>query len=271
MEYKCNTCNKTYKSYKSLWNHNKKFHKVIFPKIEENVIHLSHDKYKCIKCNKKYKYRQGLWKHAKNCNKLENTEIQEIKKEMEKLKKMLQKAMKIHPKTLTKINNQLNNYGTINNINIIQLGHENLSDTLTKNEKIRVLDRQAMSINTLVELVHISGKYKQFMNICITNLQNNIAYKYDKKLNNFIAVDKNELLNELVDYRTYDIEKFFDEYKDKFDTNKINQIKKFIDRMNEDTDNYKDKKSKEIKFILYNNSDKMLNIINNDENNNILT
>ena len=108
------------------------------------------------------------------------------------------------------------------------------------------------------------------MNIYITNLQNNIAYKYDEKLNNFIAVDKYELLKDLVDYRIYDIEKFFNEYKDKFDTNKINQIKKFIDRMNDDTDNYKDKKSKEIKFILYNNSDKMLNIINNDENN-ILT
>ena len=184
---------------------------------------------------------------------------------MEKLKIMLQKAMKIHPKTLTKINkqlnNQLNNYGTIN---IIQLGHENLTDILTEKEKIRVLDRQAMSINTLVELVHTSGKYKQFMNICITNLQNNIAYKYDEKLNNFIAVDKNELLNELVDYRTYDIEKFFDEYKDKINTNKINQITKFLDRMYDKTDNYKDKKLKEIKFILYNNK-------NIEDNYNILT
>ena len=26
-EFKCNICNKFYTSYKSLWNHNKKFHK----------------------------------------------------------------------------------------------------------------------------------------------------------------------------------------------------------------------------------------------------
>jgi hypothetical protein len=26
MEYKCKNCNKEYKSYQSLWNHNKKFH-----------------------------------------------------------------------------------------------------------------------------------------------------------------------------------------------------------------------------------------------------
>ena len=25
-EYKCNICNKLYKSYQSLWNHNNKFH-----------------------------------------------------------------------------------------------------------------------------------------------------------------------------------------------------------------------------------------------------
>ena len=26
-KYKCNVCNKLYSSYKSLWNHNKEFHK----------------------------------------------------------------------------------------------------------------------------------------------------------------------------------------------------------------------------------------------------
>ena len=167
MEYRCNICDKKYKSYKSLWNHNKNFHKKNIKKIQNihseyiqsdiQNIHSKNIQNKCIKCNKILCNYYSKWRHEKNCNginKLENTEIQEIKKEnieikkeMEKLKKMLQKAMKIHPKTLTKINNQLNNYGTINNINIIQLGHENLSDILTEKEKIRVLDRQAMSIN----------------------------------------------------------------------------------------------------------------------------
>ena len=282
MGFKCNYCEKEYSSYQSRCNHIRNIHKKINiqniqSNIQFNIQNIqSNIQNKCIKCNKEYKYRQGLWKHAKNCNKLEDNKIDlvikeniEIKKEMEKLKIMLQKAMKIHPKTLTKINKQLNNYGTINNINIIQLGHENLSDILTEKEKIKVVDRQAMSVNTLVELAHISGKYKQFMNIYITNLQNNIAYKYDEKANNFIAVDKYELLKDLVDYRTYDIEKFFNEYQDKFNTNKIKQITKFLDRMYNKTDNYKDNKLKEIKYILYNNSDKMLNIINNE--NNILT
>ena len=120
MGFKCKYCEKEYSSYQSRCNHIRNIHNKLSPKIEDNVIHLSpkkddkiihlsHDKYKCIKCNKEYKYHQGLWKHAKNCNKLEDTGIQEMKNEIVKLKIMLQKAMKIHPKTLTKINKQLNN------------------------------------------------------------------------------------------------------------------------------------------------------------------
>jgi ABC-type Fe2+-enterobactin transport system substrate-binding protein len=56
---------------------------------------------------------------------------------MEKLKEMLQKSLKIHPKTLTKINKQLNNNtqnnNTINNI-YVQLGRENLSEILSSKE-----------------------------------------------------------------------------------------------------------------------------------------
>jgi hypothetical protein len=93
---------------------------------------------------------------------------------MLELKNMLQKALKIHPKTLNKINNQLINQNcnnTMNNtFNIVQLGRENLTDILTSKEKINILNRQAMSLNDLVELVHVSGKYKSFQNVYITNL-----------------------------------------------------------------------------------------------------
>ena len=178
-----------------------------------------------------------------------------MEKEMLELKELLQKSLKIHPKTLQKINNQLNNNGTINNITIIQLGKENLSELLTKQEKLGILNRQAMGINDLVELTHASGKYKNCMNVYITNLQNTIGYMYDEKQNNFIAVNKNELLNDLVDSRMYDIEKFYDEFQEKIDPTKGQKIKKFIDRMNNDEDCLKGLKKEEIKLILYNNKE----------------
>jgi len=178
-------------------------------------------KYICNNCNKYFKFRQSKWLHEKTCTKI-NTELnknelhkelekkmekqleeteKKYKKEIENLKEMLQKALKIHPKTLNKINNRLNN--TYNNITIVQLGRENLSEVLTNKQKKFILDRQAMSLNHLVDMIHTSDKFKKFHNVYITNLQSTFAYKFDEKENKFIAVNKNELITDIVDSRMY--------------------------------------------------------------------
>jgi len=277
----CKKCNKNYSSYKSLWNHNKTYHNIdttdvvsleCQPNVSQNA-DKENRTYSCINCKKIYKHRQSLWKHTDKCdvniNKQqtislikENNEIliKEMKEEMQELKNIIQKSLKIHPKTLNKINNQLINQGTINNtINIVQLGNENLIDILSEKQKLRILERQAMSLNDLIELIHISPQFKQFKNVCITNLQSSFGQKYDEKSKKFIAVNKNELLNEIVDCRMYDIEKFYDENKDKMIPHKANQIKKFIDRMNNEEDIMKGIKKEEIKLILYNNHDNINN------------
>jgi hypothetical protein len=170
--------------------------------------------------------------------------------------------MKIHPKTLQKINNQLNN-NTNNNTNntltnnyYVQLGNEDLLNVLSKSEKKAILNRKAMGINDLVELIHCSGKYKQFMNVYITNLQNTVAYRYDKKINNFIVVNKNELLDEIIDSRIYDITKFLNEAEKVLEPSTADDIKRIIKKMETD-DSFKGLKKEEIKFILYNNKDKI--------------
>ena len=281
MEYKCKYCDKVYSSYQSRCNHTRKFHKenptetTPIPPILPPNNHPNVEQKKCTLCNIIFSRKDALTRHInKNRCKSENVDIDEIKKEnieikkemleykkeMEKLKEMLQKSLKIHPKTLTKINKQLNNNtqnnNTINNI-YVQLGRENLSDILSSKEKRGILNRQVMGINDLVELVHISGKYKKFMNVYITNLQNTIAYKFDEKMNNFIAVNKSELLNDLVDARMYDIEKFFEEIGPTLDSKKSEQIKKFIERMNNEEDELKGIKKDEIKLVLYNNLEKI--------------
>jgi hypothetical protein len=78
-------------------------------------------------------------------------------------------------------------------------------------------------------------------------------------MNNFIAVNKNELLNDLVDARLYDIEKFFEEIGPTLDSKKSDQIKKFIERMNNEEDEMKGIKKEEIKLVLYNNLAKIKN------------
>ena len=287
MEYKCNICNKKYVSYKSLWNHNAKFHRenvvINFPKEEKNVVINSpvtivKDSTICNFCGKKLCDRKYRWKHEQNCKQKEinvDKKIDDMKKEFEKqiekkelehkkemtaLKELLYKSLKVHPKTFNKINNQLINQNSNNNnnntiINIVQLGNENLIDVLTEKQKLKILERQAMSINDLVELLHTSPEYKQFKNVCVTNLQSSFAQKYDEKSKRFIAVNKKDLINDVVDCRMYDIGKFFEENQSKMNPQKAEKVKKFIDRMNNEDDTYKGGKKEEIQLILYNNNE----------------
>ena len=289
MNLTCEHCNKIYASMSSRCNHIKKFHseKVNLSKPIKNSGQL---KINCKYCNKEFNKKQSKSRHElKYCKeKIKQAEQksesnQFVKKdelkdfiieEAKNLVDKLMKSLKIHPKTLNKINNQLNNInnGTINNtnntINIVQLGRENLSDILSNKEKINILNRQAMSINDLVELVHTSDKYIQFKNVYITNLQSNIGYKYEEKSNKFIATNKNELLNEILDSRIYDIQNFYSDVQHKMDPKRAERIKTFIDKINEEPE-MKHLKKEEIRLILYNNKETIMKIsdslLNNDE------
>jgi hypothetical protein len=136
-----------------------------------------------------------------------------------------------------------------------QLGDENTLEVLSENEKLYILNNKAHSLREIIKLLHISDKYKQFKNVYITNLQNTIGYKYDTKSNNFIAVNKNELLDELIDCRLFDIENMFNNYEEKLNPETAKIVKRFIDRMNDDKDPLKGVKKEEIKLLLYNSRD----------------
>jgi hypothetical protein len=146
----CKICNKKYKSYQSLWNHNNKFHNVNNNKLQSNIslnaaIDKSSDQsikqheYKCQYCNKNYKHFQSRWKHEQKCKLIDNKnmidkdiELEKIKLQLAKeekailqLKLKLEKSNKIDNITLKKLNKMLmernnkikhiNSHNTINN------------------------------------------------------------------------------------------------------------------------------------------------------------
>ena len=266
-QYKCNICNKIYSSYKSLWNHNKKFHI-----IEDNINNISNNllKYECDYCNKKFKNYQNRWKHKKICKnkELENNKetnenkVKKLENELDiiknQLNELLNKNCKMHPKTFQKINKQLNtnniNNGTINNntINLVAIGSENLSDVLNKKEKINILKDMYGSLGTIVKYVHFNDKFPQFKTIVITNLQNNVAYKYNDDESRFLTLTKEELLNDLISARLDDLQCFNDEVGDKLDIYSKKKIDAFLEEM-ETNDKLVDLKKGELKIILYNN------------------
>ena len=281
MEYKCTQCNKDYSSYQSLWIHNKKFHVKTITNILDNT-HISlpntqKNELECIHCNKVFTRKDNLKRHHNNCTVKETKEIK-LEKEVISLKEQLKekdkniedfkkqiidfinKECKVHPKTFTKINKQLNTTNNTNNtlndnkvINnnvIIQFGREKLYEVFSKKEQIDVLNHGYMCLENLIEKAHFNSKYPQFKNIVITNLQNNIAYKYNAATNNFDVVTKKELLEDIISERMYDIEDFFNNHKNDISSKMQNVIETFIKKM--DTESYEN-----IKIILYNNRSKV--------------
>jgi len=292
MEFKCDQCNKSYKSYQSRWNHINRYHNnitlkkpsetsSITSKMPQNSTIQVKNKLSCSFCGKQLSRLDNLKRHEQKC-KIENEnpiKFNELKKQNEKLEKQIEelkntqkeefekfkqellKSMKIHPKTLQKINSQLGNIvnGDVNNNIVIQVGNEDFNKVLTENEKLYLLNKYANSVVEMVKMVHISDdeKYKQYKSMYITNLQNNVAYRYDEESKKFIAVTKNELLESIIENRLADIENFHTDYKEKITPFTSKQITKFIERMNNEKD-YKDVKKEQIKFAIYNGREEII-------------
>jgi hypothetical protein len=281
----CKICNKNYKSYQSLWNHNRKYHSNLNHNEQNMSISMSilsdseqnNKLFKCEFCNKQYKHIQSKNRHQKKCtlvykNKCEilekenkelknkykehNTKIKELK---DQLLEMMNKQCKMHHQTFNKIQNQLTNnfYSSVKNynnftFNIVQLGQEDLVNTLSKKEQLKVLNKKYKSLNYLVDYIHCNDKFPEFNNVIITNLQNNIAYKYDLDKQKFIAIKKNELIDDIIYYRMGDLEEFYDIHLNNLDTKTKNIITEIINKM-DGNNKFINKKKNEIKLILYNN------------------
>ena len=65
VEFSCKVCNKYYSSYKSLWNHNKKFHNTPLPQITSNSLNFTSNSlnFECIFCNKIFNRKNDFERH----------------------------------------------------------------------------------------------------------------------------------------------------------------------------------------------------------------
>lgn len=279
----CKYCKKEYASYSSRSNHIKNIHNKnssnLLAKSEGKVNVLlaeslpkdSHNMFKCKYCTNVYKHCSSRSKHEKVCKdknikkeQKEKSEVLELKKEIAELRTMLEKALKTRPKTLNKINKQLNNNGTIiqnNNIQIVPFGQERLNQILTDEEKLAILSKKYNSLDELIYMVHISDneKYKAYKNTFMTNFHDEIAFKYDGKYKKYIADIKEKILEDLIDNRMVDIEEIKSDLndKDKLPDPLSKVIDNYVDKMGEKSE-LKEKKKKDIKLMFYNNKDEII-------------
>ena len=293
-KFTCKLCNKNYKSIQSLCNHNRRFHqnshqKVIIQSskshhlvIKKSSLNNKEGKHKCIYCNKIFSFKQNKYRHMKTCKikkekdnnnnyknklKLKDAEIKRLK---EILRDKMNRNCKIHYKTLQKINNQLNNnitknncVETINNIhnrniinfNLVGFGKEDLVDVLSNKEQLKILKKKFKSLPYMIDYVHFNKDYPQYMNFIITSIKSDIAYKYDDEKKQFIAGNKEELLNELIDNRMYDIDTFYKTHIDKLNDKCKEVINRFLDKYDNDK---LDSLNNDINLVVYNNMNKVI-------------
>jgi hypothetical protein len=245
MDYQCKVCIKDYSSYKSLWNHNKKFHNNSVIQSNTNVIPSNSSvipkeiivTYDCSYCNKQFKLRQYRWKHQKICKNKDNMLINSD--EILKLKnKIIELENKIGNNTVNNTNN-----GTINNItnNIkVSFGDEDIEKISTKDKK-KILNSGYCSLIKLIELIHLNKDYPQYQNIKINNLKDKFAKTYDESIKNFTTVPKKEIIDNLICSRTVDLKSIYDEYNK--EDNKLHKcVLKLIEKIESYTEEIDDKK-----------------------------
>jgi hypothetical protein len=293
MEYICKHCNKIYKSIQSRSNHYRIYHNNTLPQnipilssnIPSNIPILSslkEDKNKCVKCDKILSSYKNKWRHEQKCKiktTIKDNTILELKMKNQELNNKfdeLLKLCKIHPKKLQKINNQLinnTNNGTINNtVNIVKFGSEDFNKILSQSEILKILNRKMTSLEESIKTIHFNDKRPEFKNIYITNLKDQYAYVFDG--NKFTVGLKSDILGELVDNHFENIEISIDEYKDKLQPKTVEVLDKFIEKMNNDMDEFIDNQHKKsypnfktfkvnlIKLMIYNETDTRTNVVN---------
>jgi hypothetical protein len=181
--YSCDQCKKKYSSYKSLWNHNKKFHKLcdntsikpdndliipvknpdndliipvknpdntlIIPVTNADNTLMIHDKkYKCRTCDKDFKNFQNRWKHEKSCKKkiTLTDQLKKLELENEQLKMQIMPLNQTTTSYSNSNNNQTNN-GIINN-NQTNTQNINNNNNINNNVTINQLGTEKINYRT---------------------------------------------------------------------------------------------------------------------------
>jgi len=177
--------------------------------------------------------------------------------DMKNILNTILKKLKVHPKTLQKINNTNCNNIINNTYNIVALGKENLSEVFSIEEKVNILKSGPHCFTKLIEYTHTNNKYPQFKNILITNLKDNLGYMFNPKTSKFEATTKDNLLHNIIVEQTIHIYDFNHECSKHLTQKEKDWVQYVIDKFDSNCQIFENKQKDSIKLILYNNRDKI--------------
>jgi len=205
MSFKCNICNKSYKSYQSLWNHNHKYHKDIKfnntsvskptppnSALQTSQIETNKKSNECMYCKKVFSRSDNLKRHYLTCTQKKKSET-ENNVYLEQIKILTQRIEQLEknqskPQTI-------NNYN--NTINICNIGDENLK-ALTKEEQDFVVSNGLNSIVAIFDVLNFNERIPEHHNFYTTSINDKYANTLDKKTNSVIKQPKKDLYDKVL-------------------------------------------------------------------------
>jgi hypothetical protein len=188
MEYKCKVCAKDYSSYKSLWNHTKKFHtaktaKDCITTVKQQDLTANNI---CKYCNKKFTRKNNMNVHINKSCKERKNEINKLKEELAIIKQETKETKEPIGSNITNnINNQL--------INII-IDKTKIIEKLKKTSKpLEIIKENRIEgkliLNDVIILSRVEDNYINATQLCKAG---NKKFNDWVRLNSFV-----ELINEL--------------------------------------------------------------------------
>lgn len=266
--YNCSKCLKYYETQSGLAKHEKTKHQ---------------NDFSCYICNKKFNRKYNMKRHLTICDQNNNnTNSKETIKMVKKYKMSKSDANKlisltnsianVHDSDIQNIQHSNNNHhnniqnNIQNNIHnnqniqiIVKLGDEDLENVFSPQEQRKVLNQRCGALEYLVKYTHFNEKYPEFQNILIDDLKCKYAKVYDTDKEDYLIINRDKMLDELILHRLNDIIEFSKINSELIGDRTKNIIKQYTNRLENELDNnksdyIKDKKES-LKMVIYNESD----------------
>ena len=148
----------------------------------------------------------------------------------------------------------------------MKFGTEDLEKILNKKDMKEIINKMCLCLEESILKVHFNKDKPEYNNIFITNLRDSFIHVFDGS--KFIVASKNDIINQLYNKHLINIETVFNDNNIPLTEQKYNRFFELLNSLNDDTEifidgdddnkkytNRRKYKIKNIKQLIYNNSD----------------
>ena len=210
----------------------------------------------CKYCMKRFTTKQSMYRHIKyTCKKNHDEDLRELVRLLNEKNESLQNQIdKLSQKLqMQNVNsgmmNSHHNTHSNNKYDIKILNYNNTDyEHLTEKDYLNCLKDNNHCVKRLIEKVHFDKEKKENHNIYISNIKNNYVMVYSD--GQWTLVDRTKQITDLYDKNEYELETWYDNYKEKY-PHIVKSFTRYLKNKEEDDDLLNDIKDQVI-LMLYN-------------------